>query len=188
MKRIPFSQRQPGDLFLAAVPSLTHDLIWAAEKVLHPRAPMDFEATHAGIIGFNGFVVEAWWDLHGDNSVAALFPDSKYATSIEYLELWRATSFLEQGLVNYIQEYGPAQYGLLNLSGFLWMALVKGLTGKDIANPEECSDVCSQGALIELGLFQVSEPWAIALAASDEFLRICDPLLLRTTLLAHETT
>ena len=126
------------------------------------------------------------------DSVACINPFSKYAGFEQYLEVWRPALFYPEGLEAYIKAYGPEKYGVLNLLGFEWIAIVKFLTGVDVENPEECSDVCSQGVLIEQGTFQgpliaPAEHWAFVASSDDLLLRDCDPLELRMMLLAHET-
>jgi len=198
VKRIPnWQERQPGDIFLTAVPS---DVGWAikyAELQIHPDAPKDFIPSHAGLVGFpdaaGGTVVEAWLDIvHLQDSVACINPAAKYAGYEEYLEVWRPAAFEPDGLKAYIADYGPEKYGALNLVGFEWVALVKWLTGKNVENPIEVSDVCSQGALIQLGRYQAplimpQEQWSELAASDDLLIRDVDPLALRLLLLAHQS-
>lgn len=191
MRRVKWADRQTGDIFLAAVPSVMHDAIWTAEVAMHPNAPFDFHVSHAGIVGFNGYVVEAWMSFTED-SVAAINKDSKYDGLDDYLEVWRPTLFEMDALSGYVHDYGPAKYGLLNLFGFEWEAFVRKLTGRDVSNPVEVSAVCSQGALIYLGkyltpLIAPQEWWANTAASDDILLRDCDPLELRMMLLAHQS-
>ena len=198
MKRVTWASREPGDIFLAAVPGFPNPQIWQAELVLHPEAPTDFKPTHAGIVGFpdekgHGTVVEAWLDVvQHQNSVACINPAAKYANYESALELWRSTAFNPAGLKAYIAAYGPQKYGLLNLFGFEWIAFVKLVTRRNVENPIECSEVCSQGVVIELGTYQAAqfaifpEHWAHAAACNDNTLRNLDPLELRMMLLAHE--
>lgn len=191
MKRSTWADRQVGDIFLSCVPS---DLGWAIkanELMMHPNAPKDFIPSHAGIVGFADYVVEAWLDLH-ENSVASINPASKYRSLDEYIEVWRPADFRAEALQAYMTDYGPQKYGALNLLGFEWTALVKKLTGRDVENPLECSHVCSQGALIYLGQYLApiiapQEHWAFIAASDDLLLRDCDPLELRMMLLAHQS-
>jgi hypothetical protein len=161
-----------------------------AEIGLHPDAPKDFIPSHAGIVSFNDQVVEAWLSLTED-SVAAINPASKYQGLDDFLEIWRPSAFEPEALGNYVRDYGPEKYGWLNLLGFEYEAIIKEITGKDVANPLECSHVCSQGALIYLGkylapMISPQEHWAYLAASDDLLLRDCDPLELRMMLLAHQ--
>src|ERR1700688_809564 len=116
MIKVTWKDRQPGDCFLAAVPSPMHDWIWVAEKYLHPDAPLDFAATHAGIVGYNmpvnGTVIEAWLSLT-QNSVAAINDASKYESwaGMGAVEVWRPEVFDPNALAKYVKIYGPEQYG-----------------------------------------------------------------------------
>ena len=192
MKRVTWVERQTGDIFLAAVPS---DAGWAikhAELMLHPNAPKDFVPSHAGIIGFANTVVEAWMNLSGEDSVAAINPVSKYLGFEGYLELWRPVAFEAAALTSYIRDKGPEHYGALNLLGFEYVALVKDITGRNVDNPIETSEVCSQGALDYCGnylapLISPQEHWVFIAAHDDLLLRDCDPLELRMMFLAHQT-
>jgi hypothetical protein len=189
MKRVPWAERRTGDIFLAAVPGFPHPQIWDAERVLHPDAPTDFQATHCGLMGFpdqhGGTVVEAWLDKHED-SVACINPAAKYAGYESYMELWRPAAFEPDGLKLYIAIYGPEAYGWLNLAGFEWIAFVKAITGRDVQNPVEVSQVCSQGVgdymTLEANLGVVEMEWI-----RDVDIRNLDPLALRMGLLAHES-
>lgn len=191
MKRVKWVDRQPGDIFLSAVPSEVGHLIYLAERETHPEAPSDFEVTHAGICSFNDMVVEAWMNLSGEDSVAAINPASKYGGLDDYLEVWRPAIFVPDALARYVADKGPERYGALNLVGFEWRAIVKQLTGREVDNPIEISEVCSQGALDFLGnylapLISPLEAWAFTAAHDEMTLRDCDPLALRLMLLAHE--
>src|ERR1019366_990688 len=104
MKRVNWADIQPGDFYLTAVPSVEHDLIWRAELALHPDAPTDFQATHAGIYGpVPGWVTEAWLDLTppGIDSVASVVADSKYAAAAAagQVEVWRPGAPHEQNFL-----------------------------------------------------------------------------------------
>lgn len=158
MKRVTWDTRQTGDLYLTAAGGLLGDGIQTAELAMHPAAPRDFVPSHAGIVGFDALdtiavptrvqrtVVEAWLDLH-ENSVACINPAEKWdaAAKLGLVEVWRPDAFDPEALRRYIARYGPEKYGALNLAGFEWVAAVKALTGKDVANPVEISQVCSQG-------------------------------------------
>ena len=194
MKRVDWTDIQVGDFYLTAVPSVEHDLIWQAELALHPDAPTDFAATHAGIYGpVPGWVTEAWLDLTppGIDSVASVVADSKYtaAAAAEQVEVWRPDALNEHiylAFSIYLNRYVPQKYGTWNLFGFLWMAEVKRLTGKDVQNPVEGSQGCSQADADMLGILVTcgaNEPWIKTVNVAN-----CDPLKFRMLNLANQTT
>ena len=189
MRRVAWAERQTGDCFLSAVPGFLHDGIWLAEKAMHPDAPLDFAATHAGIIGFpvgnDGTVIEAWLDTK-QNSVAAINFASKYETwaSLNDVEVWHPAKFAEDALKQYLQIFGPEHYGVLNLFGFEYLAFVKELTGRDIENPLEKSQVCSQGVGDFLSInegYTGAEQWIFGANIPN-----LDPLALRMLFLSHQ--
>lgn len=179
MKKVAWIDRAPGDVFLSALSSLLGLGIREAEIAMHPAAPLDFVPSHAGLIGFNDTVIEAWLDLE-ENSVAAVNPDSKYSryVSLGLVEVWRPEKhdelFLGNAMVEYLKAYGPAKYGILNLLGFEYEAAMEKLLGVQIDNPVHVSNVCSQGALLYL-----SQKYAEEYTVTQRNLRDMDPLALR---------
>ena len=190
MKKVLWQDRQVGDIFLAAVPGGLHNGIWAAECIDHPNAPQDFQVTHAGIVGpVTGWITEAWMALEdGINSVASVVEDAKYEAPVGQgqVELWRPDATAEGVFLafgEYLAKYVPRQYGYMDLFGFLYRALIKRLTGKDVDNPIECSEVCSQGATEFLKLLVAhgsGETWVTKVEVRNE-----DPLALRLDFIAH---
>jgi hypothetical protein len=189
MRRIAWAERQVGDVLLAAVPSIVHDAIWHGELMMHPGAPEDFCVSHAGLLGPEpGWVTEAWLSLTED-SVASVVDEQKYADPLAHgeVELWRPTATVQQceaAFTRYLNRYVPEGYGIENIFGFAYRALIKQLTGKDIENPIEHSQVCSQGAVDFLTMLYAEEAtdmaWILAVDIRD-----CDPLALRMQFLAQ---
>jgi hypothetical protein len=182
MKRIFWDEKLPGDVFFSAMGGPLGRGIADAEHFLHPDYQGGFTPSHAGIVGFDDRVIEAWQSLR-ENSVAAVNPVSKYdgAEKVGRLQLYRPDGDAPKkaiAITNYLKDYFAVKYGWPNLLGFEYQALVKFLTGKDVTNPLEVSHVCSQGVLIFLGKYLMSEHWAVEAVANDTIVRNCDPLAL----------
>jgi hypothetical protein len=183
VKKVNWADRAIGDVYFTAVPSLEHSAIWLAERLDHPDAPTTFPVTHAGIVGpYTGYVTESWRSKHSNiDSVASVVSDAKYDE--RYVECWRLDDLSAENATNtfnlYLAKYVPERYGLLNLIGFAYRAVIKEITGKDVDNPIECSQVCSQGVGDYIRLSGV-EPWF-----SVVDIRNLDPLMLRILFLAH---
>lgn len=185
MKKVSWADRQVGDILLAACPGAMHNAIWLAERLSHPEAPLDFPVTHAAIIGpVAGWITEAWLG-NGQDSVAAVVQDTKYDG--QPVEVWRTGATNEQiwaAFQDYLHTYVPEHYGLPDLFGFEYKAMIRALTGKDIDNPIYTTPVCSEGVLLMMKLYCqhgcASLEWAMEIAVRDE-----DPLKLREHILAH---
>jgi hypothetical protein len=201
VKLLPWSDRLPGDVFLAYAGGLVGGAIELFERKLHPDYPDDQPVpTHAGLIGFDDTVIEAWLSISED-SVCSVNPCAKYDGVP--VEIWRPWSPLPQdagpasvnniyeaAIDTYISQEIGWKYGWSNLLGFEYKALVKMLTGKNCANPIEVSDVCSQGVGIYLGkylapLVKPALDWAAAIAYDDLLIRNFDPLAARIAFMAH---
>ena len=195
MKLLEWKDRLPGDVFLSRnAGNLLSDGIEAAERALHPEYPPDaWVPSHAGLIGFDDHVIEAWLSLDGENSVACINPCSKYDGA--KIEVWRPDGITEDianaAIDLYISQEIGWPYGWTNLLGFGWEAMVKKLTGHDPGNLIENSTVCSQGVLLYLGkylapLVKPALDWAAQMAYDDKTLRAFDPLAARISFLAHQ--
>lgn len=194
MKLLTWADRQAGDCFLSRnAGNLLSDLIEQSERDLHPEYPPDYWVpSHAGIIGFDNTVVEAWLSLDGENSVACVNAASKYDGA--KVEIWRPEGMTPDVATSAINTYIAQEigfpYGWSNLLGFAWEAMVKKLTGLDPGNLIQHSEVCSQGMLLYLGkyvapLTKPLQDWAAALAYDDKALRTFDPLAARIAFLEH---
>jgi|SRR6185437_693601 len=190
MRRVEWGARKVGDIYLTAVPGILHDAIWDAELAAHPGAPVDFQASHAGIVGpFDGYVTEAWLSKDEGDSVACVVPAAKYnePASLGQVEVYRADATDQQAYLafqKYLHDYAPQGYGWENLLGFLYRAEMKKLIGVDIENPIYKSNVCSQGALLfardlcDQGCTEAGWAWAADI-------KNMDPLALRMAMNAQ---
>jgi hypothetical protein len=195
MKRIDWRDRQIGDVCLSVPdpPDLLARGIIEAELAINPAAPRDFVPSHAFIVGPGSpaNVTESFLGEepggHWVNSVAAVTLASKYDTGYR-VEVWRPSvsqEYLPGALERYLEKWHVRGYGWENLLGFEYVAMVRELFNRNVANPIMHSRVCSQGVLIYLGNF-VLEPWACPLTDGPA-LENCDPLQERLYYLANQT-
>jgi len=180
MKRIEWKDRQPGDIGLSRAPGILSDLIAAAEREIHLPVFGFFVPSHAFIVGYHDYVIEAWLDLKED-SVAAINPCGKYdGVQLEVWRINRTENQISTAIDDYLAAFAKDKYGWPNLFGFLAEAIVEDATGRRIENPIKWSLVCSQGVLIFLR-YPALEKWPHAVDLRD-----CDPLALRLACIANQ--